>query len=58
MSRVTSALAGLAAFVATQAAAFWSLQVGSVAEEDRDPLVAAEQESFFWRAERQHTRTW
>lgn len=51
-------MAGLAAFVATQAAAFWSLQVGSVAEEDRDPLVAAEQESFFWRAERQHTRTW
>ncbi len=55
MSRVTSALAGLAAFVATQAAAFWSRQVNSVADEDRDPLVAAELESFFWRAERQPT---
>lgn len=55
MSRVTSALAGLAAFVATQAAAFRSLQVNSVADEDRDPLVTAELESFFRRAERQPT---
>ncbi|HLZ00953.1 MAG TPA: hypothetical protein VKR55_02240 [Bradyrhizobium sp.] len=53
MSRVTSALAGMVAFVTTHAAAFWSLQISTVADKDRDPVVTAEQESFFWRAERQ-----
>ena len=59
MSRVTPALEALrgyrwVAFAARQASAFWSLQIDPVVDptEDRDAVVRAELESYFWRAER------
>lgn len=59
MSRETSGLKGVCrrrwmAFLAREAAAFWSPLMNPVAHEseDRDPAFTAERESFFWRAER------